>query len=244
MKKTISTVFLLVFCIVVNAQDISKIPTDSSQKMTTPDAKCTLLNQNSIQIGLGTTGISVDYRHRFTSLIGLRIGGAMLPGISNADITNTLKLEKRARSKMDVELNNTHLLVEFSPFNGKGVRLITGLGYFATANGKVHSYFVDSVGITNTKSLSPAEIGTIDATIDYGGQIAPYFGLGFGSPVPKHRVGFNVDLGFYYLQAPNVTSICTNALALNNGTLSPSLKTQLKTYIYLPNIQFNLNIRL
>ncbi len=244
MKKTISTVFLLVFCIVVNAQDSSKIQTDNSQKMTTTDTKSCTLHHNSIQLGIGTTGVTLDFRHRFTSLFGIRIGGSYLPGPSDVDATSMVPINKRSKSKMDINsISGTHLLLEISPFSGSGFRLITGVGYFGSLSGKVNSYFVDSVGITNTKKLSPQELGTIKTTIDYGSQVAPYLGIGFGKPVPCHRVGLNVEMGFYYLKPPTVSTITTNSLA-DNTQLPASLQSQLATYIWWPNIQLNLNVRL
>ncbi len=243
MKKTITNVLLFFFCLAVNAQDSSKVKTDNSQEMTAEAKKSCLLHRNAIQLGIGTTGIGLDYRHRFSTHLGFRLGGSYLLGLSNLDVSEFVAISKKSKSTMEVNLNNAHLLLEISPFACNGFRLITGIGYISNANGKINTFFVDSLGITNTKTYAPQEVGTVKTNIDYGSQVAPYLGIGLGNAVPKRRIGINVDIGYYFLKAPSVNVIGTNLLE-NNAHLGPALQAQLETYTWLPNFQLNLNIRL
>ncbi len=47
--------------------------------------------------------------------------------------------------------------------------------------------------------------GYMEAAIDIP-KLRPYFGLGFGRSVPKHRVGLQLDLGAIYMGAPALSS--------------------------------------
>ena len=224
------------------AQVVSKLLADSTKKQTAVKRNSLAGHQNAFEIGVGSLGVTADFQHRFTKHLAYRIGGTYLPGVSNVNLSDIVSISSQASTTADVSLNSYHLLLEYNPFGGNGFRLIAGVGYFASANGKLLTAFKDSLQITRTKTYSPKEVGVVNTTIDYK-CIAPYVGLGLGRGVPKHRFGINLEIGTYYLQAPTVTIVGTNLLA-NNQQLAPVLQSQLTTYIWLPKFQLNFNFRL
>jgi hypothetical protein len=60
--------------------------------------------------------------------------------------------------------------------------------------------------IVNDEIYTPAQLGTLNATVKLGRQWAPYAGIGFGNPtLAKRRVTFLFDLGVIFEGQPTVT---------------------------------------
>ena len=99
------------------------------------------------------------------------------------------------------------LMLDYHPF-GNSFKLTTGFAILLNEVNNVAKLKDSSVqgGI----KISPDEVGSI--IIDYSIKPSPYFGIGFGKSVPKKRVGFSFDIGFYYTGMPNVNYETTKLL--------------------------------
>jgi len=99
------------------------------------------------------------------------------------------------------------LMLDYHPF-GNSFKLTTGFAILLNEVNNVAKLKDSSVqgGI----KISPDEVGSI--IIDYSIKPSPYFGIGFGKSVPKKRVGFSFDIGFYYTGMPNVNYKTTKLL--------------------------------
>ncbi len=98
-------------------------------------------------------------------------------------------------------------ILDYHPF-GNSFKLSSGFAILFNEINNVVKYR-DSVPQGNIK-ISPDEIGTI--TIGYNLQSSPYFGIGFGKSVPKKRVGFSFEIGFYYTGIPTIKTKATKML--------------------------------
>jgi hypothetical protein len=55
-------------------------------------------------------------------------------------------------------------------------------------------------------SYTASTIGTLNASLSYKNNIAPYIGIGFGNPMnAKQRLGLTMDIGVMYAGEPDVT---------------------------------------
>ena len=99
------------------------------------------------------------------------------------------------------------LMLDYHPF-GNSFKLTTG---FAILLNEVNNLAkLKDSSVQGGIKISPDEVGSI--IIDYSIKPSPYFGIGFGKSVPKKRVGFSFDIGFYYTGMPNVNYETTKLL--------------------------------
>jgi len=129
------------------------------------------------------------------------------------------------------------LTVGFQPFGG--FYITAGLGSFLfnaqvigtpTTDLTFGSQTVTGVG-TVTPKISKDKIGTFSIIVNPTNTIAPYFGIGLGSFVPRKKsVSFALELGAYYMGAPKLQAILPSGLTTENidwgATITPEQKTQ------------------
>lgn len=110
------------------------------------------------------------------------------------------------------------LLFDFFPFKQGRFHLTAG-AFFSLSSSMVHTtlsaYNADGQpGIpksdwanTTIKGISADKDGKVQLDIKYGLPVKPYVGLGWGRPVDTdRRVGFNFDLGVYFVGGVHVYS--------------------------------------
>jgi len=129
------------------------------------------------------------------------------------------------------------LAIGYQPFGG--LYLTAGVGSFllnAQATGtpttdlSLGSQNVPNVGTVNPK-IEKEKIGTFSIDLKPSLKIAPYFGIGFGSFVPrKHRLSFAFEIGAYYMGAPQLSVNLPEGLKSSNinygSTLTQAQKEQ------------------
>lgn len=195
-------------------------------------------SKKAISVFVGTQGIGADFRYGFIPRLSARVGGAITP----VDMPNAFKINDfKSRVDLNVNFTNVHLIADFQPFGGSGFRLAFGAGYFIKAKTKAD--------ITPTEAnrfgdivYDPETLGTLQMTADWKG-IAPYLGIGFLRAFPSRIFNVNIDLGTYYLTAPQTTIVGTKALTPNEEN-NAQLQKNISGYRWLPVLQFNFNLRL
>ena len=100
---------------------------------------------------------------------------------------------------------------------------------------------VDVIVDVADASIAPNADGSVNAYLKVN-SIRPYFGLGVGRAVPKHRVGFRFELGAMYIGKPDVDSPNIDG-TLNSEDLDGFNKTLSKCRFY-PQLSFKLTYRL
>lgn len=169
--------------------------------------------------------------------------------------------------KGKVKMSTGHLLVDWNPgqsvffltagLYAGGDRLADVSGQFNMAEIKqelrqagvpeaqvdayVNQYISDIRVDVADASIAPNADGSVNAYLKVN-SIRPYFGLGVGRAVPKHRVGFRFELGAMYIGKPDVDSPNIDG-TLNSEELDGFNKTLSKCRFY-PQLSFKLTYRL
>jgi hypothetical protein len=162
-----------------------------------------------------TTGfIGVDGGYKFSPNLHARLG------------LNTVGFNYNYSSEgIDYSANfkptNIHLLGDYFPFGG-GLRLTGGLvaqsnRFTATAKSSANNQIT-----LNGNTYNASQVGTVGSEGKFGSSVAPYLGIGFGTPISS-GFGFNVDAGVMFAGSPTV------ALSANN--ISSSIPTTLQNQI-------------
>lgn len=161
------------------------------------------------------------------------------------------------RTKGDIKLFHTHLLVDYYPFR-KGILYLTGGVYLGTSKIKVNGQLQDKQGqlvdLLNGEEWPTIDFdghiidlnnGILDAELKLGNTIKPYFGIGLGRSVSKRRLGFKFEIGAIYqgdytLKQNNKTIITSNeatAYVEDSHKYTKWLK-------WWPKVAFQLNYRI
>ena len=137
----------------------------------------------------------------------------------------------------DVVMGIALASVKWHPFKTNQLFLTAGAGYTwrpdVTANiiaeGKVKFGGME---------ISEENVGVINAGLRWNNALG-YAGFGYGRSTPIRRLGFAVELGCYYLGAPKVDLQYTGFLETTTiDEQIPVIENNLKSYRFLPSIQF------
>lgn len=152
---------------------------------------------------LSTTGfVGVDAGYKFSPNLHARLG---LNTVGfNVDYTS-----QGIDYKAKFNPTNVHLLGDFFPFGG-GLRLTGGLVFQSNqfnATGTPNSSAVPG-GIPTQINLGGtnyniSDVGTVSSEGSFGNSVAPYLGIGFGTPISP-GLGFNFDAGVMFAGSANV----------------------------------------
>jgi hypothetical protein len=161
----------------------------------------------------GTLGLlGVDAGYRFSPLFNARLG------------INTVGTGfNYSNSGVDYRGNwqptNIHLLGDYFPFGSNSLRLTGG---FVAQNNRINSTAQANGGVINLNGVdvSASDAGTINADGGFGSSIAPYLGIGYGSPISP-GLSFNADLGVMFPGSPSVK------LTRSGGIASADIDNQL-----------------
>lgn len=232
MRKRLLFMFLLLFSGGLLFAQV--LPADSTKK-STPDS-LSFLEKTSISLHGGSQGFGIAARYSFLPMLAARLGGSF----GSVNISRGIEFDNLSTDNtLKAELSNLHLWAEYSPLSW--LRINAGAGYFFKLKAEAVSTPNESItqeGIT----IEPEEMGTLTTTVTYK-KFAPYFGLGLGRGLPKHRFNLNFDLGTYYLSSPHVTMTGTEYLE-DNSHNGPILERNMKDYRWLPVLQLNLSFKL
>jgi hypothetical protein len=132
---------------------------------------------------------------------------------------------------------NVHLLGDYFPFGG-GLRVTGGFVFQNNRfNGSAKSNASNQININGT-NYNASQIGTVETSGNFSNSVAPYLGIGFGTPISE-GFGFNVDLGVMFAGSPTVS------LAANN--ISPAVpvavQNQLRSDLAAQQQKTNADIR-
>ena len=155
-----------------------------------------------------------------------------------------LSLPMPGGSNLDFDLNAKFKTGSFSisagyqPFGG--LYFTAGVGSFLlnaqatvqpTSNLVFGSQNIPGIG-TVTPSIQRDKFGTFSLDLKPSLKIAPYFGIGLGSYVPrKKRVSFAFEIGAFYIGAPMLNFNLPEGLKSSNINYSPNIpQAQIQQY--------------
>ncbi|MCG8489410.1 MAG: autotransporter domain-containing protein [Chromatiales bacterium] len=126
---------------------------------------------------------------------------------------------------IDLDVFTWGALLDWHPMNG-GFRVSGGL-YALQPNITASAQPTEPVEIGNT-TFTPAQVGTLEAEVDYSRNLAPYLGIGWGNAVkPGSKLSFSVDFGILFTDNPTISLEADSALADANPALKAQLESEL-----------------
>ena len=164
-----------------------------------------------------TTGfLGVDAGYKFSPNLHARLG------------LNTVGFDYNYSSQgIDYSANfkptNIHLLGDYFPFGG-GLRLTSG--FFIQNNrfsGSAKSNSSNTINLNGT-NYNASQVGTVETEGKFGNSVAPYLGIGFGTPLSE-GFGFNIDAGVMFAGSPTV-SLSANKIS---SSIPASLQNQIRS---------------
>jgi hypothetical protein len=150
-----------------------------------------------------TTGfVGVDAGYKFSPNLHARLG-------LNTVGFNVDYASQGIDYKAKFNPTNVHLLGDFFPFGG-GLRLTGGLVFQSNqfnATGTPNSSAIPG-GVPTQINLGGvnyniADVGTVSSEGSFSNSVAPYLGIGFGTPISP-GLGFNFDAGVMFAGSANV----------------------------------------
>ncbi len=191
-----------------------------------------IFNHLGVGVGVGTTGINVDVAMPITRFVAVRAGVNVMPQFkvsSDLDIEteagnyNLSSYGYNIPSEIEIEgkptMTTGKLLFDIYPFPVGGFFVSFG-AYFGGSkvikaynkeDGVLKDVVTwnkdnpnDRIGATlGDYFLTPDANGNVNAAIKVNG-FRPYAGIGFGRAIPKHRLGFQMELGCQFWGSPKV----------------------------------------
>jgi hypothetical protein len=186
--------------------------------------------------------VGVHVQASTTGIIGVDAGYKFSPNLHTRLGLNTVGFNYNYSSQgIDYSANfkptNVHLLGDYFPFGG-GLRLTGG---FVIQNnsfsGSAKSNSSNQININGT-NYNASQIGTVETNGKFSSSVAPYLGIGFGTPISS-GFGFNIDAGVMFAGSPTVS------LAANNVSASvpASVQNQLRSDLAAQEQKTNADIR-
>jgi hypothetical protein len=120
---------------------------------------------------------------------------------------------------------NVHLLGDYFPFGG-GLRLTGGLIFQNNRfNGSAKSNSSNQINVNGT-NYDASQIGTVETSGKFGNTVAPYLGIGFGTPISS-GFGFNIDAGVMFAGSPTVSLSANNISSSVPGAVQNQFRSDL-----------------
>lgn len=204
---------------------------------------------HSINLQLGSFGYGIGLAQQLKPQgLNVRLSVDFLD--VSSFITPPLKVSLSGGSDLNINPKVTSLLIgakiDLHPFKTKAFKLVGGLSYGSG------DFMVDvaptvktgTFNLTKDLSLDAEEFGTAKLIVG-ANNIRPYLGLGFGRAIPKSKLGFGFDLGFYYSGAPKITVDRTGLIksVLTDQNIA-DIEKNVKNYSFLPNLSFNITYKI
>ncbi|BAV09121.1 hypothetical protein FLA_5169 [Filimonas lacunae] len=233
--------FLIACLLSANAMIFAQVNavTSDSVAVAVPDTlhRAAIRGANKVAVIIGTQGLGLDVSRKVNSFLAIRLGGSYLPfsttvkGTALGDINTNVKVKSK-------DFVNAHLVADFYPFKKAGFRLSPGIGYFFHAKGEA-KITPDANYKWNDVTLTPEQIGSSTGTLDWNG-VAAFASAGYDfKATRKFPVSISLELGSYYLPAPEA-HMTGEKLLSENSSNEAQFRRNTKNYRWLPVLQLSL----
>ncbi|MGA0559865.1 hypothetical protein ACO2Q8_24600 [Larkinella sp. VNQ87] len=206
---------------------------DSSRRKPSPYA---------IGLQLGTTGAGIQLARVIST--DARLTGRV--GVSYFAYNRAFKVnagDGKLHITPDVVMGIALASVKWHPFQRNQLFLTAGAGYTWRPDVKASVVAEGDVKFGGMQ-ISEENVGTVNAALRWN-HVLGYAGFGYGRSTPIRRLGFAVELGTYYLGSPNVDLQYTGFLETTTiDEQIPIIENNLKSYRFLPSLQFLITYRL
>lgn len=232
------------YCLAIALFPVSAI----AQEMGTPLSSTPEPFKNSFAAGVkvGLIGPGLDFSMSVSKKLNVRLtGNYMKLNMKSVKDFSDVKVE----FKTTVTVGAVGLIADWHPFESAPIIKISGGVMYnfnkATIVGKTtESYSFDEGNYVFT----PDDIGALSVEFKVN-PIAPYLGFGFGNVIPKHKWGFNIELGTLYHGSPKVELTTSNPdtdlIAPTAGAENQEqIESNVKNYYLYPILSFQLNYKI
>ena len=201
--------------------------------------------KRSAGLHVGSQGIGLEVQHPLPYNLNVRAGVSSIPNLKASGVY-TLSGYNTKVGVNTASFWNAHLLLDAQPFSKKEnflhkLIVTAGAGYFPKAKATA-LVMLDENYQYGDITFSPEEVGKLTTETSWAG-VAPYLGVGINNLVSSNRFNMNLNLGTYFLTAPDVTITGTNMLAGNSAN-SAKMTENMSNYRWLPVLQLNFNYNL
>ncbi len=174
--------------------------------------------------------VGVHAQASTTGFIGVDAGYKFSPNLHGRLGINTGGFGYKYSSEgIDYDANfsptNVHLLGDYFPFGG-GLRLTGGFIFQNNRfNGSAKSNSSNQINVNGT-NYDASQVGTVETSGKFGNSVAPYLGIGFGTPISS-GFGFNIDAGVMFAGSPSVSLSANNISAGVPGEIQNQFRSDL-----------------
>ena len=164
-----------------------------------------LFENYGVALKIGTYGVGVDFSTSLHPNIKTRVGFGYFGFSVNSGLKYDCESVDNPGKDITVEVEsaeirfpNANLLVDYFPWRSVIFHVTAGL-YFGQNKIQVNGNAPEAFIVEGDKDyvIRPKN-GKFDARVNLGGFVKPYFGLGVGRTILKHRVGCKFELGIIY----------------------------------------------
>ena len=196
----------------------------------------------SIGLSAGTHAIgSVDLTVQVFDRFNLKMGYSYLKFGVNSFRISSARLGFPDRTLLidsDLSLNTFGLMGEFMPSARKKIRIVCGIMTGFDNSIEVSMRFRDAANL-NDYTITPEQIGMLQATYSTQSSIYPYLGIGLWESISSKRISLSADIGAFFRGRP-VIEVESDGLIANNEHLGPVLEESFKAWQWHPNISLRL----
>ena len=194
---------------------------------------------------VGSQGIGLEFQHPLPYNLNVRAGASIIPNFKTSGVYSLSGYNTQV-SGSTASFWNAHLLLDVQPFSKKEnflhkLIVTAGAGYFPEAKATALVMLNDNYQYGDI-SFTPEEVGKLTTVSNWSG-VAPYLGVGINNLVASNRFHMNLNLGTYYMTAPEVNITGTNMLE-GNSQNSAKMTENMENYRWLPVLQLNFNYNL
>lgn len=175
-----------------------------------------LLNHVSLNLGVGTTGISIEAATPLSRWVDVRAGVSIVPGIkinTDADVEYSAGSMGSRSSSVDLEGNlkriQGQILFNIYPFTHGAFHVTAGAYFGAPELLKIDGYSADLAALGSNAGVVIGDytIPVVNGHVSGGVRVnsfRPYLGIGWGRAVSDNRLNFNIDLGVQFHGKPHL----------------------------------------
>lgn len=195
----------------------------------------------SLGVHFGTQGFGLNGAYAPTEMVRFGLATSIAPvGLNETKNWG----EHRYIVDMDARFFNVQAVVEIRPLRWasdrgllKHLALVGGVGYFFSAKAKARAV-PGEIYHFGELEIPIKELGSVSADIKWKG-IAPYLGTGIKQIYFSGALTLNLDIGTYYLAAPDV-SMAADKMLSESASNEATVRQNMKTYRWLPVLQFGI----
>ncbi|WP_108821969.1 hypothetical protein [Dysgonomonas sp. Marseille-P4361] len=225
------------------------------------------LSHINVSLRLSTMGVGLEAATPINSFLKLRAGINYMGFKSgtfdislddpNGDLSQAFGEIPDYKMKGELNFTNGHVLVDFHPVK-KGIFHITAGAFIGKNQLKAKGFLANMDGspvqLQDGQSWPSIEFdghklelddANLDATLQLGNVIKPYFGLGLGRAISKSRVSFKFELGMIYQGKYSIKQNGKKLDVLENATENfEDIDTYTQWLKWWPMLNFQLTYRI